>query len=602
MAPFPWTAVAACVSGLACVAAASTGDDPISTRRARTVLSDSSSKRAMVSSNTSWRPWTADTCPSAGDQFTGVDWSEPRSQRSARWTWPEAYQGVIAAGPLTADHPLEPGVRATRARVTSRTTLGHRHRSVTVNTVRGVLDWLILAFLLRVLVACVPRGIGTGHTTSRVAPIRCRSHFIATKSQARVLYVDYGKHSILGPQHLALDFFVAGRSVAPPRWLKSPGGSMGGAQSIQNEMPLLLLLVESILQLALAFFVFVCDVGWRLLLPVRLTCRTLRILFWRVFDAPHDDTVSTEITTVLVNLPPSPSERLRAAFYLVLYRLVQSTTVTEWLLTYFWNEVAARSANVALLALRLSAVLGGGCIVIPEYLKDCALYIVRCLVCATVERYRPPHCLRHSWGSSAKWAASIFLVDVLGDIDKVFHLVQMLQLRLHHRARYVLAFFVLVMVAYTSSADADAAKMAKAPLFDGTRTSYRPWLILFAAWLALRFPDLVGIFDNSEPMPGADQPDLRATWTRRNRQLYGAIIGAIPSWLATSLYLAAPNDGVGALNRLLQDFGARTPNDARLAYERAQKSWIASRQTLSHDVGFAGAVYQRRAQAPRGSS
>ena len=47
MAPFPWTAVAACVSGLACAAAAGTGDDPISTHRARTVSSDSSSLRPV---------------------------------------------------------------------------------------------------------------------------------------------------------------------------------------------------------------------------------------------------------------------------------------------------------------------------------------------------------------------------------------------------------------------------------------------------------------------------------------------------------------------------------------------------------------------------
>jgi len=185
MAPFPWAAVAACVSGLACVAAASTGDDPISTHRARTVASDSSSRRAVISSNTSWGPWTAGTCPNAEDQFTGVDWSGPRGRKSARRTWPEAYQGVIAAGTLTADHSFEPGVRATRARVTSRTTPGHRHRSATVDAVRGALGWLISAFLLRVLVACVPRGTGTGHRTySRVAPYQRRSHFIATKSQA----------------------------------------------------------------------------------------------------------------------------------------------------------------------------------------------------------------------------------------------------------------------------------------------------------------------------------------------------------------------------------------------------------------------------------
>ena len=114
MAPFPWTAVAACISGLACVAAASTGDDPISTHRARTVASDSSSRRAVISSNTSWGPWTAGTCPNAEDQFTGVDWSGPRGRKSARRTWPEAYQGVLAAGTLTADHSFDIGTGVLR--------------------------------------------------------------------------------------------------------------------------------------------------------------------------------------------------------------------------------------------------------------------------------------------------------------------------------------------------------------------------------------------------------------------------------------------------------------------------------------------------------
>ena len=113
----------------ACVAAASTGDDPISTHRARTVASDSSSRRAVISSNTSWGPWTAGTCPNAEDQFTGVDWPGPRGRKSARRTWPEAYQGVFAAGTLTADHSLEPGVRATRARVTESCSTDGRHQS-----------------------------------------------------------------------------------------------------------------------------------------------------------------------------------------------------------------------------------------------------------------------------------------------------------------------------------------------------------------------------------------------------------------------------------------------------------------------------------------
>ena len=116
------------------------------------------------------------------------------------------------------------------------------------------------------------------------------------------------------------------------------------------------------------------------------------------------------------------------------------------------------------------------------------------------------------------------------------------------------AFYLRTIMA----ADDTASTSTRPPRFDGSNAGYRPWLILFAAYLSLRYPDLIGVFDGTDTDPGPGQADLHAAWVRRNRQLYGAIIQAIPPWLATSLYLASPNDGAGALTRLLQDFGART--------------------------------------------
>ena len=63
--------------------------------------------------------------------------------------------------------------------------------------------------------------------------------------------------------------------------------------------------------------------------------------------------------------------------------------------------------------------------------------------------------------------------------------------------------------------------------------------------------------------------------TKRTRQLYGAVIQCMPPWLARSLSIDCPNDGVRAMRRLRRDFDAVDPSDRTAAMSMIARSIIS---------------------------
>ena len=123
--------------------------------------------------------------------------------------------------------------------------------------------------------------------------------------------------------------------------------------------------------------------------------------------------------------------------------------------------------------------------------------------------------------------------------------------------------------------DAAESSESRLPRFDGSRSSYRQWLLAFSAYVALKYPDVFGILDRSRvrPAPGAPQAE-RDEYQRLTRQLCGAVVQCVPSWLMSSLHhvtsqpAAQGDEGRAALDHLHQEYGATTPLDRTAAMSR----------------------------------
>ena len=106
------------------------------------------------------------------------------------------------------------------------------------------------------------------------------------------------------------------------------------------------------------------------------------------------------------------------------------------------------------------------------------------------------------------------------------------------------------------------------------------------AWLTARPADppapIVGA-----PNVVANQADIddakaaQEAWVRQNRRLFGVLITAIPSWLATSLTLSNKNDGVGALKSISAQFDVVNQNDRASAIAKVQGHYIDSKADLA---------------------
>ena len=72
-----------------------------------------------------------------------------------------------------------------------------------------------------------------------------------------------------------------------------------------------------------------------------------------------------------------------------------------------------------------------------------------------------------------------------------------------------------------------------------------------------------------------------ADWDKRNKQLYGLLIQALPTWLKTSVYNSHRNDGVAAVVFLRSEFDAISEGDYATQLAALQRSVIDPRADLS---------------------
>ena len=70
---------------------------------------------------------------------------------------------------------------------------------------------------------------------------------------------------------------------------------------------------------------------------------------------------------------------------------------------------------------------------------------------------------------------------------------------------------------------------------------------------------------------------------KRNKQLYGAILSAMPIWLTTSLHLLHRADGISAITFLKARFDATDANDLAAALAAIHVSHINPRNDISED-------------------
>ena len=160
-----------------------------------------------------------------------------------------------------------------------------------------------------------------------------------------------------------------------------------------------------------------------------------------------------------------------------------------------------------------------------------------------------------------------------------------------HMPKVLLLFVCLIQT--TTAADSD--NTIRLPKFDGQRLSYRAWLLAFTAWVSLKYPDLVGILDNTRPAPDPADADARALYDRHNRQLYGAVCQCVPDWLLQTLHISAPHNGAAAMTHLDVEYGARTPLDRAAAMAAIHKCHMNPRAAI--DINHLRYQYDKMREA-----
>ena len=106
------------------------------------------------------------------------------------------------------------------------------------------------------------------------------------------------------------------------------------------------------------------------------------------------------------------------------------------------------------------------------------------------------------------------------------------------------------------------------------------------AWVLWKLVDSYDIIHPTPafrvPRPGAAGDEQRA-WDVVNRKLFGALSTAMPPWLATTLHLDSPADGLAAWLAIEARFGAKDVNDLAAATSGLHKSVIDQRADLNED-------------------
>ena len=148
------------------------------------------------------------------------------------------------------------------------------------------------------------------------------------------------------------------------------------------------------------------------------------------------------------------------------------------------------------------------------------------------------------------------------------------------------------------SAGPDDAYGSAPPKFDGQRSNYINWTILFSAWVlwklydcaeliqpGYKLPKQIGTALNSPAKSAAikalkeEEQDV----VQLNHRLYGAVINAMPAWLTTSLHTSHFGNGVGALNTLRDQFDAHDKNDLAATIGQIHKSHIDAKAAISEN-------------------
>ena len=106
---------------------------------------------------------------------------------------------------------------------------------------------------------------------------------------------------------------------------------------------------------------------------------------------------------------------------------------------------------------------------------------------------------------------------------------------------------ILIFLVCAPGVCAGDAESSKMPMFNGTKLGYAMWYITWGAWVAMKAPDLCGLFDGTDersayesddeadPAVPADIAGLYE-WDKNNRKLYGFILNAVPDSLKTVSY------------------------------------------------------------------
>jgi hypothetical protein len=137
--------------------------------------------------------------------------------------------------------------------------------------------------------------------------------------------------------------------------------------------------------------------------------------------------------------------------------------------------------------------------------------------------------------------------------------------------------------------DESSGGNSRPPIFDGTRQSFTPWLVLFTGWALWKITDASELLSVGYASPTAgDRTDPDPAVVKRvadhdkhNKQLYGAILSAMPIWLTTSLHLLHRADGISAITFLQARFDATDANDLAAALAAIHVSHINPRNDIS---------------------
>ena len=144
---------------------------------------------------------------------------------------------------------------------------------------------------------------------------------------------------------------------------------------------------------------------------------------------------------------------------------------------------------------------------------------------------------------------------------------------------------ILVVLACAPGVSAGDAESSKMPMFNGTKLGYAMWYITWGAWVAMKAPDLCGLFDGTDNRTAyegdeeADPPvqadsDGLYEWDKNNRKLYGFILNAVPDSLKMHLATHCKFNGVACLGKLATRFAVTDSADRGTSLMKISHKYI----------------------------